>query len=120
MAGMPDQDDFAAAPKMNFGLAMHFGDERAGRIDRDQVAAAGVDRHRSRHPMGGENDRDAGVRYFVEFLDEDGALLAQAIHHIAVMDDLMADIDGLAIDGERLLDGVDRPHHAGTKAAGRT
>ena len=36
------------------------------------------------------------------------------------MHDLVADIDGGAIDGERPFDGIDGPHYPGAEAAGRT
>src|SRR5262250_2930673 len=51
MAFVPDQHDLAPAPEMNFGLPVHFGDERTCRIDGQQVAMPGFERHRFRHPM---------------------------------------------------------------------
>src|SRR5690348_16835672 len=68
--------------------------------------------------MGRENDRVLAVRHLVELLDEDGALLLEVFHHIAVVDDLVADIDRLAIALQRLLDDVDGADDTGTKAAG--
>ena len=93
MAGMADQHDLAAAPMMDFGLAMHLGDQRTGGVEREEVAAAGLRRHRFRHAMGGEDHRRVGVGDLVEFLDEDRALGAQALDHVAVVHDLVADID---------------------------
>jgi hypothetical protein len=47
MMGMPDQEDFAAALEMDRGLAVHLGDQRAGRVQRERncapLASAGTD-----------------------------------------------------------------------------
>jgi hypothetical protein len=119
MAGMTDQHDLPAAAEMDLGFAMDLGDKRAGRVDRQQVPAAGIDRDRFRHPMGRKDDRHVGVGDFVEFLDEHGPLLPQALDHVAVVDDLVADIDRLAVHGERPFNRVDRAHHTGAEAARR-
>ena len=76
-------------------------------------------RNRLRHAVGGEDHRRLGVGDFGEFLDEDRALGLQALDHVAVVHDLVADIDRRAIALERLLDRIDRPHHAGAEAARR-
>ena len=121
MVRMPDQQDLAAALEMDRRLAVHLRDQRAGRIQREEIAGAGVGRNRFRHAMGGEHHRCVGiVGDFGQFLDEDRALGLQAVDHVAVMHDLVADIDRGAIDGERPLDGIDGPHHPGAEAAGRT
>ena len=67
--------------------------------------------------MGGEDHGGVGVGDFVEFLDKDGAFGLQGLDHIAVMDDLVADIDRRPIQGERPLDRIDGPHHPGAEAA---
>ena len=121
VVGMPDQEDFAAALEMNRSLAVHLGDQRAGRVQREEIAGAGVGRNRFGNPMGREHDRGVGiVGNFGEFLDEDRALGLQTVDHVAVMHDLVADIDGGAIDGERPFDGIDGPHDPGAEATGRT
>src|SRR6476620_2748675 len=76
-------------------------------------------RHRFRHAVGREDDRSLSVRDFVQFLDEDGALGLQRFYHVAVVDDLMAHIDGRAVFGERELDDLDGAVDAGAKAARR-
>ena len=59
----------------------------------------GVRRHRFGHPVGRKHHRCIGiVGDFGQFLDENGALGPQAVDHIAVVDDLVADIDRGAID----------------------
>ncbi len=119
VAGMADQDDLAAAPEVDFGFAVDLGDQRAGRVDGDEIAPARLFRHRLRHAMGGKHDRRVGVGNLVQLFDEHRALLAQAVHDIAVVDDLVAHIDRLAVHGERPLDRVDGAHHPGAKAARR-
>ncbi len=118
--GMPDQQDLAAALEMDRRLAVHLGDQRAGGIEREEIAGAGVRGHRFRDPVGREHHRRVGiVGDFGQFLDENSPLGPEAVDDIAVVDDLVADIDRGAIDRERPLDGVNRPHHAGTEAPWR-
>ena len=116
---MTDQHDFAAAAEMDLGLAMHLGDQRTGGVDGDEVARLGAVGHRFRHAMGGEHHRRIGVGNLVEFLDEDRALGLQAVDHVAVMHDLVPDIDRRAVQRERPLDRIDGAHHAGAEAARR-
>jgi hypothetical protein len=121
MVGMPDQQDFAATLEMDRGLAVHLRDQRAGRVQREEIAGTGVRRDRFRNPVGRKHHRRVGiVGDFGQFLDKNRALGLQAVDHIAVMDDLVADIDRSAIDGKCPFHGVDRPDHAGAKAPGRT
>ena len=71
--------------------------------------------------MGGEHHRRVGiVGNLGQFLDENRALGLQAVDDVFVMDDLVADIDRGAIDGERPFHGVDGAHHPGAEAAGGT
>ncbi len=53
----------------------------------------------------------------VQLLDEDGALGFQSFDDIAVMNDLVPDIDGRAIGFQRQNDDLDRPVDAGAEAA---
>ena len=99
-------------------LHVHLGDERAGGIELEHVAGRGRGRHRLRHAMGGEHHGPVAVRDLVQLLDEDGALGLQVIHHELVVHDLVAHIDRRAVEGERPLHDVDRPHHPGAEAPG--
>src|SRR4029079_6123999 len=47
----------------------------------------------------------------------DGALGLEALHHVTVMDDFMAHIDGRAVFGQRQLDDLDRLGDAGAETA---
>ena len=66
--------------------------------------------------MGAEHG-DGAFGHFVQLLDKAGALALQRVHHMPVVHDLMAHIDGLAILIERLLDDIDGAHDPGTEAA---
>jgi len=59
------------------------------------------------------------IRALVQFLDEDGAQLFQPIHDMAVVNDLVAHIDGGAVFLDGALDDLDRPVHPGAEAARR-
>ena len=68
--------------------------------------------------MGGEDDR-AVVGHFVELVDEHRAHALQPVDDEAVVDDLVADIDGRAEPLERQLDDLDRAVDARAEAARR-
>ena len=56
--------------------------------------------------------------HVVDRVDEDRAALLELAHDVRVVDDLLADVDGLAVERERTLDRVDGPLDAGAVAAG--
>ena len=66
--------------------------------------------------MGAEHG-DGAFGHFVQFLDKARALVLELVHHMLVVDDLMADIDGLAVFIERLFHDIDGAHDPGAKAA---
>ena len=75
--------------------------------------------HGARHAVGGEHHRRVAVGDFAQLLDEDRALGLEALDHVAVVDDLVADVDRRPVKRERPLDGVDGAHDAGAEAARR-
>ncbi len=75
---------------------------------------AGVVDHGARDPMGAE-DGDAAGRHVGYFLDEAHALGSEPLDDVAVVHDLMADIDGGAEFLERALHDRDRALDPGTK-----
>ena len=75
------------------GLDVDLGDQRAGRVEMEEIAARGLGRHRLGHAMRRKHHRRAVIGDFVEFLDEDRALGLQILHHRPVVDDLMPDVD---------------------------
>ena len=64
-----------------------------------------------------KDHRCSGVGHLVQLVHEDRAFAAEALDHVFVMDDLVAHIDRRAVADERLLDGIDGPHHPGAEAA---
>jgi hypothetical protein len=68
------------------------------------------------HPMRTEDgDRPGG--HFREVFDEARTFCAQAFDDMPVVNDFVSNVNGGAKLRERLLDDVDSPDHAGTKAA---
>ena len=118
MAGVADEQDMAPVGDQPLGLAVDLGDQRTGRIDVGQPAALRLGRNRFRHAMGRKHHRPV-VGNLVELVDEDRAHLAQAVDDEAVMDDLVAHIDGRSEPLERELDDLDRPVDARAEAARR-
>jgi hypothetical protein len=114
MAGMPDQDHDATIVEISLAFVMHLGDERTDCIEDRQPAALGIDFDRSRHAMSAEDRHRAGG-HLGQALDETRALRLEALDDMAVMDNLVANIDRCAISLERTLDDFDRTHHTRAK-----
>jgi len=116
MARMTDQDDQAALRDVMLALAMDFGDQRAGGIQNMQATRLCIELDGPCHPMRTE-DGDRPCGHFREVFDEARAFCAQALDDMAVVNDLVSNVDRGAKLRERLLDDVDGPDHAGAKAA---
>ncbi len=118
MTPVPDECDVPTGIRLPLRLAMDLGDQRASGVEKVETARLRILGHSLGHAMGGEDD-GAVVGNLVQFLDEDGALRAQAVDHIFIMDDLVPDIDGRAIFGDRALHDGDGAVHPRAKAARR-
>ena len=92
------------------------GDQRAGGVDRAQLAGGGVLVHGRGDAVGGEDDHLA-LRHLGLLLDEDRAALGELLDHVLVVDDLFADVDGGAVVLERALDRLHGAIDAGAVAA---
>jgi hypothetical protein len=116
VAGVADHHDRVALGRELLRLDVHLGDEWTGGVDRPQLALLRVRVNGRGDPVGREDDglalRDLGL-----LVDEHGAPLAQLLDHVLVVDDLLAHVDGRAVDVERALDGLDGPVDAGAVAA---
>src|SRR5262249_30296037 len=119
MAGVADEYDLAAAPIMNLSLAMHLGHQWTSRVDREQVAARRLLGDGAGDAVRGEDHRRVVIRDLAEFLDEDRALGAQALDHVTVMHDLVADIDRCPVNREGFFHRFNGAHDAGAETAGR-
>ncbi len=114
---MADEDDVPVLFDLAFGLTMDLADERASGVDIEHFAPVRLGRNGFGHAMGAEHDRGA-IGHLVQLLDEDRALLTQRIDDVAVVDDLVADIDRRAVFFERPLHDLDRAVDSGAESAG--
>ena len=117
VALMAHQDDVVVFLREAHGLAVHLGHERAGRVNRGEVAGGGGlvdgrgDAVRRKH--------DAGpLGHLVGLLDEDRAAFSQRLDDELVVDDLLAHVHGRTVELEGLFDDVDGAVHTGAVSAG--
>jgi crotonobetainyl-CoA:carnitine CoA-transferase CaiB-like acyl-CoA transferase len=96
MARMPDQDQGTARGHILAPLHVNFGHERAGRVEHVQAALFRVALDGLRNTVRAEN-RHGALRHLVEFFDEARAFLAQVVHHVAIVNNLVANIHGRAV-----------------------
>lgn len=89
---MANQNTLGTATGVARDLHMHFGDQRAGRIKYLKTPALGFGLDSLADTVGTENDGRI-VRNFVQLFNKDRPAIAQTIHDIAVMDDLVAHIN---------------------------
>ena len=93
MALVADHHDRVAVGGEAARRDVDLGDQRAGGVDRAQLAAGGVLVHRGRDAVGGEDDHLA-LGHLGLLLDEDRAALGELLDHVLVVDDLLAHVDG--------------------------
>ncbi len=105
----------ATAGEVALGLAVDLGDEGASGVEIQQVAAFGFGGDGFGHAVGGEHDV-AVLGHLVQFVHEHGALALELFHHVAVMDDLVADEDGGPVTAEGFLDDADGAVDTGAEA----
>ena len=118
MAGMPDQQHMLALRGVPTGLNMHFGDQRAGGVNGNHVAAVRLGNNSARYTMCREDDRRA-LRNLFKLLDKDRALGSETVDHSPVVNNLMPHIDRRAEPLQRNLDNANGPIDPGTEPAGR-
>ena len=116
VALVSDEQDVVVLRRVPARLLVHLGHQRAGGVDRLEVAGARLLVDLRGDPVGGEDDRRA-LGHLLVLLDEDRALGLQRGHHVLVVHDLLAHVDRPPVQLERLLDGLHRPVDAGTVAA---
>src|SRR5580658_5995194 len=93
-----------------------FGDQRAGSVNHFEPAALAALAHCRRHTVCGVDDA-LPIGNVVDLVDKYRAFLGQFVHHIAVVHDFAANVDGCAESLESDLHNVDSAHHTGAKAA---
>ena len=117
VALMAHQDDVVVFLREAHGLAVHLGHERAGRVDRGEVAGGGSLVDGRGDAVRGKDDAST-LGHLVGLLDEDRAALGQRLDDELVVDDLLAHVHGRAVELEGLFDDVDGAVHAGAVSAG--
>ena len=113
---MADQDELIALHMITVDLVMHLDDEGTGGVDHLDAPMIRLLPDFLGDAVGAEN-HNRPVRHLVEFLHEHGALLAQRIHDVTAVHNLMTYIDRRAVGLEGQLDDVDCPVHPGTEAS---
>ena len=118
MAAVANHDELIPFTGKLGNLDMHLGHQGTGGIEYAESPAIGLFAQRLAHAMRAEHQRSPG-RHLIERLDKNGPTGTQIAHHMGVVHDLVAHIDGAAELGQRMLDDVDRPIDARAKAAWR-
>ena len=118
VALVADQQDVVVLAGEPLRLVVDLGHQRAGGVDGLELALLGLAVHLGRDAVGGEHHGRA-VGHLVELLDEDRAARLEVGDDVLVVHDLLADVDGCAVQVERLLDGDHRAVDAGAVAARR-
>jgi hypothetical protein len=117
MSAVADQHHPGPLAAVAGDLQVHLGHQGAGRIEDPQPARLRLVADIAGDPVGAEDHGPAG-RHLIELVDEDRAAPLQAVDDETVVDHLVADIDGCAVDVEHPLDDLDRPIDTGAEAAG--
>ena len=112
-----DQYHLVAGLAVPCDFEMHLGDQWAGCVEYCQAAFVGFLANLLRYPVGTE-DHGAAVGDLAQFVDEHCAAFTQALHHEAVVHDLVAHVDRRAEGIERALDDLDRAVDAAQKPRG--
>ena len=95
---------------------MHFCHQRTGGIEYGQSAAFCFVTYRLRDAVRGE-DQDRTVRHFADLFNEDGAALAQAVDHVAVVHHFVTHINRRAVNLQRVFNNADSAVYTGAEAA---
>ena len=117
VARVADVQDRVALPGPHPRLVVDLGDERADGIHDVPVRGAGRVDHGRRRPVGRQHERSAG-RHLVDVVDEDHALLAEAIDDEPVVDDLVVAVHRRVERAHHPGQRLDRHLHPGAKATG--
>ena len=117
VAGVADEDDLEAALMVGARLGMHLGDERTCGVEVEQPPRLGIGRNGARHAVCRKDHGSIRFRDLVELFHKNGAFVPKRVDDVAVVDDLVAHIDGRSELLERHLDDLDRPVDPGTEAA---
>tara|TARA_R110000751_G_scaffold10055_2_gene37360 strand:- start:194980 stop:195339 length:360 start_codon:yes stop_codon:yes gene_type:complete len=116
---MADQYDMTAKALMTHRLFVDLRDQRASGIEVEQIARPRIFWHRFWNAMGRKYHRLLLVFRgdLIKFLDKDRTSGLQTFDNIAIVDNLVANINGRAVFLQRQNNNLDGPVYAGTKSA---
>jgi hypothetical protein len=106
-----DQQDVEVDGGEPLRLVVHLGDQRAGGVDRLQLARGRLLVHHRGDAVRGEDHRLA-LGDLVGLVDEDRTAGLQGLDDVLVVHDLLAHVDRRPVQVERLLDRHHGPVHA--------
>ena len=90
-----------------------------GGVDGEHIAGFRGRGHGLGHAVCRKDHRLIRLRYLVEFFHKNGAFGFEIVDHVAIVDDLVAHIDGCPELLQRQFDDPDGTVDAGAEAAGR-
>jgi hypothetical protein len=116
VVAVADQDDREFLPRVADGFGVDLGDQRAGGVDLDEVSRAGLSADLGRNAVRAEDERRAAGN-LVDGFHECHAALDEAIDDVAIVDDLVEDIDRRSLQAQDPVDAIDRHVDARTEPA---
>ena len=112
VSGVTDEEYVVVLPRETHRLSVHFGHQRAGGVNRVEGAVSGrLDHHRGDSVS--TEDNGGALRDFLHLVDEDDTVGFEFSHHVDVVNNLLAHIDGSAVAFESFLDRDDGPVDTG-------
>ena len=112
---MADQQDPVAGIRILDRLQMHLCHERAGGIDGPQPPLGRDATHLRGHTVGGKK-QNATLRHLLDRVHEHRPLACEPVDNVLVMDDLVEDVDGGAMQSDGCFERLDGHVHAGAEA----
>ena len=113
---MADVDDLKSLARSRLHLVVDFGDQGADGIDGDAGHFARGFHHLRRGTVRRQHYRPAR-RHLGDVVDEDHAECGEALHHHAVVDDLVVAVDRRLEDAHHPGERLDRHLHSGAEAS---
>jgi hypothetical protein len=118
VAVVTDEEDVVVVLREPHGFLVHLGHQGAGRVDGVEVARGGRRADGRRDAVRREHEARA-LGHLVGLVHEDRAAVAQRLHDVLVVHDLLAHVHRGAVGLEGLLDRHDGTVDAGAVAARR-
>ena len=97
VAVMADEDDGELFAGVADGFGVNFHHERAGGVDLDEVAGAGLAADFGGDAVGAVDERGADGD-IVDGVDKHDALLGEALDDVSIVDDFVVDVNGRAFE----------------------